>query len=505
MLSRTFKKCLLGLFMAATLFGCKKSDMPSEMEIKGPAIVIIGLTDDNKLVLFSGDNPGNFTKTVSINGLESAEKIISIDFRPATGELYGLSNSSRLLIINYDNGNARPVSTAAFTPAIMGASAAIDFNPTVDRLRLVSDQGQNLRLNPETGLVVFTDGNITGTAGTAISAVAYTNSMAGATTTTLFDIDFVNGILYKQDPPNNGTLVMVGSLGVKANGAAGFDISPDNTYALAVAANNANTSNFYSIDLGTGKAKKIRTLPVIILDIAIPTNPVAYAVDGSNNLHIFNPAIPANTIMKPITGLPVGTMLVGIDFRPVNGQLYTLGSNSQVYTINTANGAVAAVGLPLTTPLEGTEFGFDFNPTVDRIRVVSNTGQNLRLHPATGAIAAVDMMLNPGSPMVSAAAYTNSFAGSTATELLVIDHSNGKFYLQSPPNNGTLVERGMLGTTVSATSGFDIGARSNRGYALFTNATQSQLLSINLATGAATDGKMVMITAPRGLAIAPGF
>lgn len=505
MLSKKLKKCLLSLSMAATLFGCRKTDMPSEMDLKGPAIDIIGLTDDNKLVLFSGDNPGSFTKTVSINGLENSEKIISIDFRPATGELYGLSNSSRLLIINYDNGNARPVSAIAFTPAIMGTSASIDFNPTVDRLRLVSNQEQNLRLNPETGLVVFTDGTITGPAGASINAVAYTNSMAGATTTTLFDIDFVNGILYKQDPPNNGTLVMVGSLGVKANGAAGFDISPDNTQALAVAANNANTSNFFTIDLVTGKAKKIRTLPAVILDIAIPTNPVAYAVDGSNNLHIFNPASPSVTIMKPLTGLPAGTMVVGIDFRPVNGQLYALVSNSQLYTVNTANGAVAAVGLPLATPLDGTDFGFDFNPTVDRIRVVSNTGQNLRLHPATGAIAAVDMMLNPGSPMVSAAAYTNSFAGSTVTELLVIDHSNGKFYLQSPPNNGTLVERGMLGTTVPATNGFDIGGRSNKGYALFTNAAQSQLFNINLVTGAATDGKMLMITTPRGFAIAPGF
>lgn len=505
MLSTTFKKCLLGLSMAATIFGCKKNEMPSEMDAMGPAIDIIGLTGDNKLVLFSGDNPGSFTKTVSINGLESAEKIISIDFRPATGELYGLSNASRLLIINYDNGNARAISTTAFTPAITGTSAAIDFNPTVDRLRLVSTLGQNLRLNPETGLVVFTDGNINGPAGASISAVAYTNSMAGATTTTLFDIDFANGVLYKQDPPNNGTLVMVGSLGIKATGAAGFDISPDNTHALAVAANNATTTNFYTIDLATGKAKKIRTLPAVILDIAIPTNPVAYAVDGSNNLHIFNPAMPATTIMKPITGLPMGTMVVGIDFRPVNGQLYAMGSNSQLYTVNTSNGAVAAVGLPLATPLEGTDFGFDFNPTVDRIRLVSNTGQNLRLHPVTGAIAVVDMMLNPGTPMIGAAAYTNNFAGATTTELLVIDHSNGKVYLQNPPNNGTLVERGMLGVTASAASGFDIGGRSNKGYAMFTNATQSQLYSINLITGAATDGKMVTVNTPRGLAIAPGF
>jgi Domain of unknown function (DUF4394) len=505
MLSTTFKKCLLGISMVATLNACKKNDMPSGKDVMGPDIDLVGLTADNKLVLFSADMPGDFTSTLSINGIESGEKIISIDFRPATGELYGLSNNSRLFIINYDNGNARPVSSTTFSPAITGTSAAIDFNPTVDRIRLVSNQGQNLRLNPETGMVVFTDGSISGPMGATIGSVAYTNSMAGAASTTLFDIDFVNGMLYKQDPPNNGTLVTVGSLGVKASGPAGFDISPDNNHALAVAANTNNTTNIFTIDLTTGKANKIRTLPVLLLDIAIPTNPVAYAVDGSNNLHIFNPASPSGTIMKPLSGLPMGTMVVGIDFRPVNGQLYALGSNSQLYTVNTSNGAVAAVGLPLATPLDGTDFGFDFNPTVDRIRVVSNTGQNLRLHPVTGAVAVVDINLNPGSPMVSAAAYTNNFAGATTTELLVIDYSNGKFYLQNPPNNGTLVERGMLGTPVSSASGFDIGGRSNKGLALFANASQSQLYTINLSSGSATESKMVMVTSPRGFAIAPGF
>jgi hypothetical protein len=38
---------------------------------------------------------------------------------------------------------------------------------------------------------------------------AYTNSVAGATTTTLFVLDSQTDILYRQDPPNNGTLVMI--------------------------------------------------------------------------------------------------------------------------------------------------------------------------------------------------------------------------------------------------------------------------------------------------------
>jgi hypothetical protein len=52
---------------------------------------------------------------------------------------------------------------------------------------------------------------------------------------------------------------------------------------------------------------------------------------------------------------------------------------------------------------------------------VSNTGQNLRLHPDLGTVVATDGNLNPGTPFVTGAAYTNNFAGATTTALFVID------------------------------------------------------------------------------------
>jgi hypothetical protein len=75
-------------------------------------------------------------------------------------------------------------------------NASVDFNPTVDRIRLVTDSGQNLRLHPELGTVVATDGVINGGANAKIGAIAYTNSMAGASTTVLYDIDFDQDKLY---------------------------------------------------------------------------------------------------------------------------------------------------------------------------------------------------------------------------------------------------------------------------------------------------------------------
>jgi hypothetical protein len=116
------------------------------------------------------------------------------------------------------------VSSTAFTPAVAGTIASIDFNPTVDRIRLVSNSGQNLRIHPETGATAASD---TSTSSTGITGVAYTNSKAGASSTVLYDIDPAAGKLFKQDPPNNGTLVEVGSLGATFAGQAAFDIKFD--------------------------------------------------------------------------------------------------------------------------------------------------------------------------------------------------------------------------------------------------------------------------------------
>ncbi len=120
------------------------------------------------------------------------------------------------------------------------------------------------------------------------------------------------------------------------------------------------------------------------------------------------------------------------------------------------------------------------------IRAVSDNGQNLRLHPDLGTVAAVDGNLNPGTPNVSAAAYTNNVAGATATVLFVIDHTTDKLYTQNPPNNGTLVESGSLGINIDASNGFDIGSTSGKAFGVFTVNGARGIYTINLTSGAAT-------------------
>jgi len=485
-MKKLFNYCLATFAMVSAM-SCNNEDdmnqMPEETISVGPNQLAYGLTENNELVTFNANNPSTFSSKTTITGITTGEKLVSIDFRPATGELYALSNASKLYIINTLSATSRMVSTTALSPAISGTIASIDFNPTVDRIRLVTNTGQNLRLNPETGTVAATDGNIATTS--SITGIAYTNSKSGATATTLYDLDMTSGKLFKQDPPNNGTLVEVGSLGITFTDQAAFDINPDNSIAL-IAVTKDSKNNLYTVDLTNGKTTNIGTLSQKVIDLAIPTDAVAYAVDATNMLQIFNPNKP-EPVSKAIAGLQNGEGILGIDFRPLNGQLYALGSSSRIYTINLGTGAATQVGSgTLSTPLVGTEFGFDFNPTVDRIRVVSDMGQNLRLNPIDGTVAAVDGAINPGTPMLSSAAYTDNFAGATTTSLFVIDHNTDKLYLQNPPNAGTIVERGALGINITSNNGFDIGSMSQKAYLVATVGTDTKIYNVNTTSGVAT-------------------
>ena len=218
-----------------------------------------------------------------------------------------------------------------------------------------------------------------------------------------------------------------------------------------------------------------------------------YVSTSTNQLLSFDSASPGTLRSTvAVTGLQAGESLEGIDFRPLNGQLYGLGSSGRLYTIDRTTGAAIQVGAPFT--LTGSRFGFDFNPTVDRIRVVSDTGQNLRLHPDTGAVAFTDTSLafaatdvNAGdTPVAVGAGYTNSLAGATTTTLYDIDLGNDVLVTQNPPNAGTLNTVGSLGVSpIDSFAGFDISARTGTAYAAINPGGGSNLYRIDLSTGTA--------------------
>jgi hypothetical protein len=199
------------------------------------AEALYGATADNRLVSFNSDSPGRILRSVPITGLVEGDSVVGIDFRPATGQLFGLGRSSRVYVIDVTTGAARPVGGGPFTPALSGAGFGFDFNPTVDRIRVVSDADQNLRLNPDTGATAATDMPLKYGPGADVAtdpnvvASAYTNSVPGATSTQLFGIDSGNDAVVLQNPPNDGVLTRVASLGVDAPASVGFDIARDGT------------------------------------------------------------------------------------------------------------------------------------------------------------------------------------------------------------------------------------------------------------------------------------
>lgn len=494
--------CLCTALATILFTGC--SDDDNSGNPSKPDLEFYALTSTNSLVKYNAKNSQNALSTTAITGLQGGENLLSIDFRPGTGQLYGLGSSRRVYIINTNTGAATALNATPFGVGLSTASlTGFDFNPTVDRIRVVTANGLNFRLNPETGEVAASDTNLSpGTPN--VTAAAYTNNYAGATSTELFVIDNTAGTLYKQDA-NAGVLTSIGSLNISGTitGNSSFDIGSKDGIALA-SINVDGISNLFQINLSTGKATDLGELSANVIGIAIPTNPVAYAVDTVNALHIFNFNNPGTPITKAITNLQASETILGLDMRPANGQLYALGSTGRIYTINTSSGAAAVVGAGALT-LNGTDFGFDFNPTVDRIRIVSNTGQNLRVNPNDGTLSATDTALNPGTPNVTAAAYTNNFPGTTSTALYDIDSTTDMLYRQDPPNNGTLVSVGALGIDVSASNGFDIGGTSNTAYAILSVAGVNSIYTINKDTGRASQITTFSNATIKGFAVGLGF
>ncbi len=164
---------------------------------------------------------------------------------------------------------------------LQGTNFDVDFNPAADRLRVISDQGHNLRhnLNDHSTVedaVLPTPPTLGPTRG--VTAAAYTNNdLVGSTGTVLYDIDTTTDNLVIQSPANNGTLSTVGSLGFNAQPNAGLDIYSylTNGKTTSVAAfasltpSGASTPTLYSINLVTGEPTPIATFPLNITDLAI--------------------------------------------------------------------------------------------------------------------------------------------------------------------------------------------------------------------------------------------
>jgi Domain of unknown function (DUF4394) len=250
---------------------------------------VVGLTTDGRLVSFDSDSPGRTRGIGRVKGLAGDQSLVGIDYRVQDAKLYGVGNAGGIYTLGA--GDATATKVGRLTVALSGTSFGVDFNPAANRLRVVSDTGQNLRHNlddatattPPLAGTTMMDGNLTVPPATTpvmgIAAAAYTNNdLDPNTATTLFDLDTAGDQIVVQSPANAGLLAPTGKLLADAGLVAGFDIYS----RLSLGTTQANHGfatisvlgrySLHKVSLLTGRASRVGSFrpSAQVADLAIP-------------------------------------------------------------------------------------------------------------------------------------------------------------------------------------------------------------------------------------------
>jgi hypothetical protein len=249
---------------------------------------------------FQTATPGAVT-SVALGSITAGEAMVGLAWRPQTGQLYGLgvnaaADTATLYLVDPQTGTVSVVGAAgdiAYAGVDFPAASAgwgIDFNPTVDRLRVVADGGLNARVNPNSGLPASatpdSPHNGLPPGSTGVTAVSYTNAFIQPLTggvTTLYVLEPTANELLIQNPPNAGVLtaartVTLGGVPLDLGATAGFDIPGE----VAVASSSApaagsgivlldvsGVEGLYTLDLTSGAATLLGAVPSPLASIAV--------------------------------------------------------------------------------------------------------------------------------------------------------------------------------------------------------------------------------------------
>jgi hypothetical protein len=272
-------------------------------DAQGVGQAFLGLVQGaNTLVRFSTATPATVGTPVLVTGLLTGETLKAIDYRPANGLLYGIATDVGNVVVRTYTINPATGAAIAVGPAVTlptpGAAWDINFNPAVDRIRVVNDQDENARINPDTGALAGDDTNLT--AGATVDAVAYLNPFAGTTSTTLYALNQATNSLATiggvngTPSPNLGAVNDIGPLGVTfAGSTTAFDIATGNTaYAVLRPAGGALT--LYTVNLNTGTATAVGTVgdgslaldDIAVIDPGVTISPATGTYTSRQNFDI---------------------------------------------------------------------------------------------------------------------------------------------------------------------------------------------------------------------------
>src|SRR5262245_45453599 len=224
--ARWLLACSFSLAPGAHARAAEPAVLPTFDRATAEDVRLGALTEDGRLLIFSAAAP----EKVEVKTIEGVpDPLCGIDERPANGLLYGVTTASEVYTIDPATGAAQLVSTLT-RPFDGGMRSGVDFTPLADRLRLVSHDGQNLRINVDVGAtaidgpLVYAPGDPNHGERPEIAGVAYTKSLPVTAATEMYDIDSHLDILVQQEPPNDGILRSIGPLGVDFPVLAGFEI-----------------------------------------------------------------------------------------------------------------------------------------------------------------------------------------------------------------------------------------------------------------------------------------
>lgn len=365
------------------------------LESRNLLATLVGITGSGQVVDFDSDNPDVVTSSVPLTGILPGEFILASDVRPATGQLYMIGSSHRLYTMSPGGSQASVV--GGFLVPITGNGVGMDFNPLTDQIRVVTDLGENLRLNPNSGAVIDFDPFVPGTQadldlppGFRVVAIAYSNNTANAGAVTLYGIDSGSNSLVRiggangVPSPNIGTVTTIGSMGINTTDLSSFDIADDGTaYATLVLPDGAGTQLF-RISLTTGRATSISAVgtgeSITAMAVSDSTPSVSGRIQFSQSAYTVNEGtglasiaisrVGGNLGPATVTFSTVGgTATPGVDYVPVT-QTVTFGNGESraTATINILTDGVAegseTVLLQLSNPVGGTPLGTPSNATL---------------------------------------------------------------------------------------------------------------------------------------------
>jgi hypothetical protein len=405
-----------------------------------------GIREDGSVVTWDTAAPGTLTSSHPVTGVTFGELIVGADVRPTDGMLYAVGSTSRLYRIDPATGFASVIGTTTFSPLLEGTDFGVSFDITGATLRVTSDGGQNLVIDPGTGTVSGVDSPLKYApgepdAGEIAGVVACTWTRSQTAGDVLYGIDLARGLLVKVETPSAGTVRVVGSLGLSglvAGGYTSLDVSPDTGTAFAVVdSNNDAVSREYVVDLATGGTQQIGTEMTALLRAAavVPASPPAppgtrlVGLTAAADLLTFTTDKPG-TILRTVhvRGLPLGDSFLGVAQRPANGYLYGF-TKTALYDIDLTGGTAARVGAGFGQTLPTGQYACDFDPATDRLRIVSAAGLNVRAHPVTGTLLPADaaFAFAPGddnesaTPVVRSIAFTGRASPGTTSKCFVLE------------------------------------------------------------------------------------